>query len=379
MHALAMLCAAVDALVDAEPSSLADGESLVQLGQQLERLTAVVTRATAAFDAAKSWEADGARSAAAWLATRAHLPMATARRRVRLGRQLRCLPAAESAWLAGQVAEAQVGLLARARTPATAEVLARDEGMLVEQASRLRFADFARLLAYWSRWADPSGAEDQAQAQRDARRLHLSRTFGGAWVLDGLFDPIGGTIVAEELHRIEGELFAADWGDARQRAGEAATARDLARTPAQRRADALTEMARRSAGAPAGARRPAPLFTVLVGYETFRGSVCELSDGTPVTPGSVRPWLTEAEVERVVFDGPSRVIDVGVRRRFFAGGTRRAVQVRDRQCFHEFCEAPADRCEIDHVEPWAAGGLTMQENGRPACEFHNRHRHRRRS
>ncbi|MGH9247589.1 MAG: hypothetical protein ACRD29_25425, partial [Acidimicrobiales bacterium] len=39
-------------------------------------------------------------------------------------------------------------------------------------------------------------------------------------------------------------------------------------------------------------------------------------------------------LERVVFDGPSRVIDVGPHRRLFDGATRRSVAVRDRECFH---------------------------------------------
>ncbi|MGH9151467.1 MAG: hypothetical protein ACRD03_03465, partial [Acidimicrobiales bacterium] len=83
-------------------------------------------------------------------------------------------------------------------------------------------------------------------------------------------------------------------------------------------------------GHPAGGRRPEPLFTVLVGYETFAGPVCELADGAVVSPGTLAGWLGEAWVERVVFEGPSRVIDVGEARRAFAGATRRAVEVRDR-------------------------------------------------
>ena len=41
------------------------------------------------------------------------------------------------------------------------------------------------------------------------------------------------------------------------------------------------------------------------------------------------------------------------------------------------CDVPAEDCEVYHVEPYAAGGLTTQANGRPACAFHNRGRHRR--
>lgn len=76
-----------------------------------------------------------------------------------------------------------------------------------------------------------------------------------------------------------------------------------------------------------------------------------------------------------MFAAPSRVIDVGVRRRLFTGATRRAVELRDQECFHDTCEDPVT--QIDHIEPYAWGGPTRQDNGRGACAFHNRHRHRR--
>jgi glutamate 5-kinase len=83
------LVTAVDGLCAADPSTLADGDSLVALHRELDRLSAVATRAAAAFDAGGSWAAEGARSSAAWMAARCGLPVATARRRVRLGRGLR--------------------------------------------------------------------------------------------------------------------------------------------------------------------------------------------------------------------------------------------------------------------------------------------------
>ena len=146
--------------------------------------------------------------------------------------------------------------------------------------------------------------------------------------------------------------------------GEGVCLADLARTPAQRRADAMVELARRAGAMPPGARLPEPLFSVLVDYETFAGRICELANGTVVSPGSLVPWLDEAWVERVVFDGPDRVKNLGVRRRIFTGATRRAVELRDRECFHEFCELPAEHCQIDHIQPYAAGGLTVDTNGR---------------
>ncbi len=49
----------------------------------------------------------------------------------------------------------------------------------------------------------------------------------------------------------------------------------------------------------------------------------------------------------------------------------------DRECFSEFCDIAADECQIDHIEPWSAGGPTIDSNGRAACGYHNRWRHRR--
>lgn len=371
------LAAVLDILSEVNPVRLADGETVQALHRQLERLRAVTARATAVFDAERSWEVEGARSAAAWVGIRCRQPVACARREVRVGRALRCMPEAEAAWLAGDIGEVHVSLLAAARTPATVDAFERDEAWLVRRARELRFGSFVRMLAYWRQRADPEGAETDADAQHRARRVHLSRSFGGGWVLDGLFDPIGGSIVAKALAGIEHELFVADWAAARDRVGDAVSVADLARTPAQRRADAMVEMARRAGAVPEGARLPEPLFTVFVDYETFHGRICQLAEGTVVTPGSLVRWSGEGWVERVVFDGPDRVKNVGVRRRIFTGATRRAVEVRDRECFSEFCDLPAEDCEIDHVRPWSAGGLTVEENGRPACGYHNRLRHRR--
>jgi hypothetical protein len=369
------LATALDDVCDADPHSLAEPATLLQLHRLLTRLDAAVTRAAGAFDASRAWEADGARSAAAWMARRCHEPAATAHRRVRMARALRHLPAVEEAWIAGDITGAHAGLIAGARTETTATALERDEPMLVDHARRLAFHHLVRVVRYWRQCADPDGVEVDAAHAHGLRRAHLSHSLGGMWYGDLVLDPVGGTIVAGELRRLEEQMFEHDWAEARQQRGDGATVADLPRTPGQRRADAIVEMARRSATMPADGRAPRPLFTVLVGYETFAGRVCELANQTVVAPGSLVPWLSEADIERVVFAGPSRVIDVGERRRLFTGATRRAVEVRDRECFHEYCDRPAGECEIDHVRPWSTGGPTTSGNGRPACPLHHRDRH----
>ncbi len=145
---LAELEAVIERLCAADPHTLAEASSVGRLHRCEARLEAVTTRATAAFDASQRWSADGSRSASAWLARRCGLPAAAARRRIGLGRALRHLPVTEAAWLAGELGEAQVAVLARARTPATEAALARDEELLVGEARRLRFESFIRVLTY---------------------------------------------------------------------------------------------------------------------------------------------------------------------------------------------------------------------------------------
>jgi 5-methylcytosine-specific restriction endonuclease McrA len=89
----------------------------------------------------------------------------------------------------------------------------------------------------------------------------------------------------------------------------------------------------------------------------------------------VLPHLDRADVERALFDGPSKVIDIGVRRRLFTGATRTAIQLRDRVCTHPSCDWPAEDCEIDHITPYSDGGETTQDNGRCLCRYHHRWRH----
>jgi hypothetical protein len=188
---LGTLTDAVDALVAADPMRFADRESIKALYRQLSRAEAAVTRASAAFDARRDWEADRSRSAAGWLAATTHVPKALAQRRVRLGRDLRLMDVVERAWFHGDIGEAQVNLLSRARTPARAETFARDEELLVSHASTLRYGEFCRALAYWCYRADPDGSESEADDDFAARELYLSDGFRGRKEMKATFDPIG--------------------------------------------------------------------------------------------------------------------------------------------------------------------------------------------
>lgn len=375
-HRIEAVDLAIDGLLELDASSL-DQESLarwtIAMHRLQQRMDAAVTSATGAFD--RHGDPQGAIGSAPWLAWRCRIPKAQAKAELARSRALRSMPATASAYESGAVSSQHVRVLAAAQRAAP-EAFEAKEHELVADAMDLRFDAFQRRMAYFRLEHDQSGEDRRAADAFDRRALFGARTFEDTVDVRATLDPVGGTIWLEELQRIERMLFEDDWRDARQRLGDAATARDLRRSTGQRFADAQVEMARRSAAMAPGAKQARPLFTVHVGFETFHGMLSQLADGTVVTGTQLLPHLTDADVERIVFDGPSRVLDVGVRQRCFTGATRRAVEARDLCCTHESCDVPYTQCDIDHSQPYATGGETVQGNGRVRCPHHNPGRRR---
>jgi Domain of unknown function (DUF222)/HNH endonuclease len=397
---LSDLQAATDRLYEVGPAAYAEGPALRELLAHQARLGAFLAQAVAAFDASGAWSLAGARSATAWLRAEARLSRKDASGQVRRGRALRRLPEAAAAWGAGAITGDHVDLLAPLCSGTTQEALVRDEPVLVAAARTLTHDRFARTLAYWRQLADRDGTDRDAEAGVAGRDAYLVSSFSGTWLGRLTLDPIAGTAVAGELRRLEELLFEAEWAEARDRLGREPTVTDLPRTPGQRRADAFVEMARRSKTAPVDGRKPQPLVTVLVGYETLHGRIAELEDGTVVAPSALLPWLEGADLERAEYR-PDGTVAIGATAtlrtlsragleqavfapvtrkecppadRCFTGATRRAIEVRDRQCCHPDCDIPASRCQVDHVQPYSQGGPTTQANGRLLCGPHNRMR-----
>lgn len=377
MDGLGLLTEANDELVGLDLNVFDDealGGLLVGLEQQEARLAAVKARVMATFDVRRAYAGDGSRTAAAWLARATHCAPVAARALGRLGRRLRHMPATRLALAAGKISErhAQVlGGLYDSPRRRVAEAFAGAEELLVGDAVDLLFDDFVAAVRYWLSLVDPDGAESDADADFAARHLHLSQTWRGTWRLDGQLDPIGGEEFHTELWRIEQELFRADWADAKTLHGENFRGDHLARTPTQRRADALVEMARRSAAKPADAIEPRPLLVIHLGDDSL-ARMCELASGTVVTPGRLVPLLDQANIQRIVYAGRSRrITELGARTRFFTGPLREAILLRDRRCTHPGCRVPAHHCQVDHKQPHSKHGPTDQFNGQAHCDPHN--------
>ncbi len=317
----------------------------------------------AEWDRRKLWKSNGAMRANVRLGNELGISPETAFVQMRRARKLQGMPRTFDAFAHGDISVDHVEMLCRANAGDLANEFPDSEKSLVDACVTQRYAAAARTISYWRQYADPAGADHCAAALVARRKLWCRRMPNGTVRGGFCLDPMNGAAFLNEIHRLERRLCDA----------ELAASGELVRTVAQRRADVLVEMATRSGSTPKGAQRPRPLYTLLVGYETFAGRLCELDDGTVIAPGLLLGALADADIERVVFDAPDRVLSVSHRRRF-SGALRRAIEVRDRHCQHTSgCDIPAPRCDIDHITPWTQTRDTSQVNGRVMCAGHNRH------
>ena len=293
-EAIASVSAGLDWFAQNHPSLFCDGNSVEALEREGSRFECAMARAVNSFDQWGEWARDGATTATAWIDTTCHLPKKEVRAQLRRGKALATMPLVAQAWMNGDIGAAHVDALIRVKRPVTEEALSRDEEILVDVARTLKFAEFATVVDSWEHYADQDGTDEAAEAKRTQRDVYLYPSPGG-YLGEMRFDTIGGAIVSKELKRIEEELFEADRAEAKERLGRDPRHDELARTPAQRRADAMIEMAVRSAAANVvEGRRPEPLFSVLVGYPTLFGRISQLEQGPVVAPGSLLWWLETA-------------------------------------------------------------------------------------
>jgi hypothetical protein len=233
---LAALEAAVDDLQRSDPSPLAStalGDRIVRLEALLARLSAHQVACVAVFDARGDAQATGARSSQAWLRRRARLSPGEASARVGLARRLRHHPGTAAAFATGRIRRRHAEVITRTLdeiTPALdgEQAAAELEATMIDAAS---VVDPLRLASRCRRLRDAVSPHHAATDDWDAfnaRHLSLSRTIGGMIAIGGMLDPLTGETVLAGL-----QALAAPAGP------------DDDRTPGQRRADALAELARR--------------------------------------------------------------------------------------------------------------------------------------
>ena len=257
-----------------------------------------MARAVAVWDARKVWAYDGATSGTAWLAHQCELSRSSAATLVRTARRLESMPTTRAATHTGEIGFAKAVLLASAahRSDKTLEVFAQHEAVLVDHARRLTVDQTAQMLQHWLLKADPDGAGGGAG---DGDKLHVSSTFAGTTALDALYTSDDGEVVRAAIAHEYERLWRAE------RASNGPTW-----TPAQRRAAALAEIARRAMGAQVGR----PTIAVTIPFEDLEarsgtGRVDET--GAAVSAETARRLACDARIVPIVLDGRSEPMDVG--------------------------------------------------------------------
>jgi hypothetical protein len=385
----------LQSVFEVEPFAISGADAMalaVEFEGAQRSLDAARMHALLVLEASGECERLGHKTVAAWSAHAARLPTTVARQRTRMARRLQTMPLTASALLAGAIATQHVDVLMRANTKGRAALFAEHEGELVGFALSLSFRDFVTAIAYWRNQADPVDAADEAAKKCARRAVHSSRTLDGMGRVDAWLDPIGFAAFDTELARLTEIEFHRDWSDATATHGTA-TIDLLPRTAAQRRADALVEMATRSASTLPDARRPEPLVVIVTDVATVEAAAahyanpltphpwptsgqCRLENGTTVTADEMFEQLLLGRFRKLLLDSKGGVVDYGRSQRLFRGDLREAIRIRDGTCVFPGCELPARRCHTDHVRPWGDGGPTNGHNGRAYCGYHNLRRQR---
>jgi len=209
--------------------------------------------------------------------------------------------------------------------------------------------------------ADQSAREAEERLER--RGMYISQTFDRMVRIDGNLDPETGQTVMTAVKSVVDDWVRSDT--------------DGARTPAQRRADALGEICRQwldRSDRPlvAGER---PHVTVIVDLDALEGRAgrrCELDDAGRIEAEAARRLACDSSVARVITKGASEPLDVGRKTPVVPAALRRGVVVRDEHCRFPGCDRAQSWCDAHHVKHWADGGETKLQNLVLLCRPHHR-------
>jgi hypothetical protein len=371
-----------------------------------ERTEVELVRLVAQLDAEGSWLADGSLSPVRWLTRNTPLSASSAARMVRVARLARVFDEMGNALWGGVLTVAQLDAWARQVTPERAGVFGQIAGIAVDESVRVGSRQTAALARGWAAIADDLIDADPGTPS-DRRELQASLVEKGRVKINGLLDPDNGAVVLAALQALDRpDPVGAPEGE---------------RTHAQRMADNLGEMARRSLalndqGQPH--TDPAHAVHVIIDEDTLHGhghghgdenegdqpgdrddAACEhdvedherpscaraTATGQgfggrvsavvglgAVAPATVRQWVCTSWLSRVVRSADGEVLDIGRKVRLFTPAQRRAIIVRDLHCVFPGCDRGPSWCDVHHLHPFAHGGSSDVANGALLCRRHHR-------
>lgn len=153
---------------------------------------------------------------------------------------------------------------------------------------------------------------------------------------------------------------------------------DDPRTMDQRRADIFAETFGSLLADPTLPRRQGRPARVQVtgGIKTLLGladNPAELAGYGPISAEYFRELAADGEWHRfLTARGTGALIEIGTRKYRPSQALRDLLVGKHPECSFPGCGVPAERCDIDHAEPFEHGGVTDDRNCGPPCRRHHR-------
>ena len=166
----------------------------------VDRCDKLCTHIVAAFSESPTIREDGYRNISEWLAFNTHARPTEGEQRVAHAQVYAKLPGWSDAVDAGTIGVSHVSVVAKVLTKARLPFLERDAADMLGWAQTFTFSKFRQAIALWvSHCDDALGDPTSEKEHEEARRVQLSPTSGGMWILNGLLDALGGEALSKAL------------------------------------------------------------------------------------------------------------------------------------------------------------------------------------
>jgi hypothetical protein len=244
--------------LEALPAS-AMGPDMEEMRRLINGMEAECTRRLQRFDSAGGYGATQALTAQAWLRWKCNFSPAAAAGRVAVARELADLPQATQAFADGDISYAHAAMIARTAERLGDKMESNAETILVTAAKELDLGRLRMVTVKLQHFMNPDSVREEANESHELRFLHLSQTLDGVFYINGRFDSEGGAILQTALNALSGPPTPDD-----------------KRSPKQRRADSLIELARQklNSGTLPEVGGQKPHLTVTVSMATQAGMRC---------------------------------------------------------------------------------------------------------
>ena len=303
---------------------------IARISKLADQLDCQRLRAVAAYDRSGGWAAENYRSAAAALRDKTNCSDGHSYRSVRLARQLEDLPATATAFAAGEITREHVQIITKRCTPKRLTLFQAIEAGLLNIARDHTYADLESAVERYVDQFDGRGKDDEHQ--HELNEVRLSSSLEGRGYLNGSLDP--------ELTDLALTAFDAEMEILRQK-GET-------RTTPQLRADAFASICRQyltSRGDTDAHGRGQTRVSVIVDIAKFEGAHpdlveavrAEFAHGQRPSRTTLERLSCDCKINRVIMDGPSRVLDVGRTQRTVTNAQWNALIARDHHCTQPGC------------------------------------------